>query len=202
MKITDVQPADDPNATGQNVDSSQDAKRDEPSAFAKLLTKKNPGGQDSQARAGKGSQEDVDPAAALLPRPMPFDLSIDAAQEVKHAIAVPSELQQLVREISLVVNTAGQQQLHIELNSNVLKGLHIRVDRQDGALAIQFLSSSDEVAKLLSQNLGALSASLAERGLAVRDIAVAGPKESPRLRDEKNRSGHGQQRGQQGGGRR
>jgi Flagellar hook-length control protein FliK len=202
MKITDLQPGDDPDRTRQSVDSSQDADRDKPSAFAKVLTRKQQGSQDEPAKAAKGSSDDPGATGTLLPTPATSDSLIEAREvEVKHVVALPPELQQLVREVALVVNTAGQQQVHIELNSNVLSGLHIRVDRKDGTLAIQFLSSSDEVAKLLSQNLGALSEGLADRGLRVTDIGVAGPKESGRLRDDKNRPSMGAygQRGRQGG---
>jgi len=115
---------------------------------------------------------------------------------------VPIALQELVREISVATNAAGNQQVHIEMNSNVLKGLHVVVERKDGAVAIQFQSSSDEVARLLSRNADALSQGLADRGVSVADIHVTGPRESARVADNKGRSapaGENRQRGGQAG---
>jgi hypothetical protein len=97
------------------------------------------------------------------------------AVQSKSPVQVPPELQGLVREISSLVNVKGNQQVNIELNSNVLKGLHIQIERQkDGAIAIQFQSSSEAVTQLLSRNVDALSQGLIDRGVNVGDI--------PRLR--------------------
>jgi flagellar hook-length control protein FliK len=102
-----------------------------------------------------------------------FDNSIRAAQTAgTTTVEVPPELQQLVREISVVVNAPEHQQIHIELNSSVLKGLQIRIERQQGAIAIQFQSASAAVTRLVSTNLNTLAQGLAERGVNVSDIRV------------------------------
>ena len=205
MKITDPQPAaSDPNVNADEVDSSQNAEKDEPSHFSQVLAKKQEANQDgAKPKGGKRPESGLDPTAAgLMESPKTFDQSIQAAQvEAKRVVAVPVELQQLVREISVAVNAAEKQQVHIELNSNVMKGLHIRIDRQDGAVSIQFQSGSDEVAKLLSRNVIALSQGLADRGVSVADIRVTGPQESARVQDYKTRSNFGGrwQSGRQGG---
>ena len=97
------------------------------------------------------------------------------AVQSKSPVQLPPELQGLVREISSLVNVKGNQQVNIELNSNVLKGLHIQIERQkDGAIAIQFQSSSEAVSNLLSKNMDALSQGLIDRGVNVGDIRVSG----------------------------
>jgi flagellar hook-length control protein FliK len=97
------------------------------------------------------------------------------AVQSKSPVQLPPELQGLVREISSLVNVKGNQQVNIELNSNVLKGLHIQIERQkDGAIAIQFQSSSEAVSQLLSKNMDALSQGLVDRGVNVGDIRVSG----------------------------
>ena len=122
---------------------------------------------------------------------------VSPAQEVtaKHVVEIPPQLQQLVREISVV---AGRDQVHIELNSNVLKGLHIEIEKQNGGIAIQFQSSSPEVTKLLTSNMTVLSQSLADRGLSVSDIRVTDPKEASDVPAPKGHTAAGESRHQAG----
>ena len=202
MKVTDPQPpASDPNVNADDFDSSQDTDNDDASAFAQVLAKKREAEQDSAQSKSKHAEGALDPAAAGLAQPqVAFEQSLQAAPvESKRAVGVPIALQELVREISVATDAAGKQQVHIELNSNVLKGLHIVVERQDGAVAIQFQSASDEVARLLSRNSDALAQGLTDRGVSVADIHITGPGESARVRDDKARSNFGgswQRRGQ------
>lgn len=171
-----------------SASTSQKAVSDGSSAFAKVLTKKQ--SQDTSAfDSGKNSKSDLDPALANPPTtPEPSDRAIDAAAiEGKHVVSLPPDLAQLVREISVVVNAPGQQQVHIELNSTTLKGLQIRLDRQEGGIAIQFQSSSDEVARLLSKNVDALTQGLADRGVNLADIHIAGPQQTDQGQTYKGR---------------
>jgi flagellar hook-length control protein FliK len=204
MKVTDPPPPDsDPNVNADDVDSSENDQNDEPSAFAQVLAKKREAQDSVQSKSGKHGESDANPAAAgMVQAPATFEPSLQAAQiESKRVVAVPVDLQQLVREISVAVNAAGNQQVHIELNSNVLKGLNIRIEKQDGGMAIQFQSTSEQVAGLLIKNVEALSQGLADRGVSVADIRVAGPSDSARAQDYKGRSNPGGrwQSGGQGG---
>ncbi|MGC2194488.1 MAG: flagellar hook-length control protein FliK [Terriglobales bacterium] len=207
MKISDPQPpTSDPEVNTDDVDSSQKSDDDAPSPFSQLLAKKKGTDQDAgQLKRGKSSEGDTGPMGAVFPQGGKlFDPTIQAGQvESKHIVGVPVDLQQLVREISVVVNAAGNQQVNIEMNSSVLKGLHVRIERREGAVAIQFQSASEEVAGLLSKNLDALTQGLADRGVSVADIHVEGPKEYARTREYKNQSNPGGrgQSGRQGGGR-
>ena len=207
MKITDPQqPVSDSNRTEHDLDVSEAAKSDDASAFSQVLSKKREGKEeDTDTKGGQHADTPFDPAAAGLlqaPPTMP-DQPIQVGQvESKRIVAVPPEVQQLVREISVVVNTAGKQQVHIELNSNVMQGLHIRIERQEGAISIQFQSSSPDVARTLLRNADALSQGLVDRGLNVADIRVTGPQDSARVPTHNNRSGSRQSQGRGQGGRR
>jgi flagellar hook-length control protein FliK len=210
MKISDSQPpVSDADLETDRADSSQSDEKDEPSSFSRLLVKKqvsNQGGA-MQAKDGKQSATEFEAiVATFMQIPKSFDSSMQTAQvESKHAVSLPPELQQVVREISLVVNAAGNHEVHIELNSNVLKGLHIRIGRQEGAVAIQFQSASEQVMNLLSRNLDALSQALVDRGVNVADIRIADSREYSRSKNQKNSSskfGSREQRGRRGGGRR
>jgi flagellar hook-length control protein FliK len=185
MRITGADPANDPNA---NVDSNSPRKSDNDAttSFAKVLSKKQQAQDDAQFAGGKPGKGD--PAMATLTgEPGPLETPADAPSiEEKHLVPIPPQLQELVREISVVVNAPGQQQVHIELNSNVLKGLHISIQRQDGAVAIQFQSSSDDVATLLAKNSNALADALVERGVTLKDIRIAGPETTDNRQHYKN----------------
>jgi flagellar hook-length control protein FliK len=211
MKISDSQPpASDPDVNDVNsedVDSSQKSTDDDqPSAFSQLLAKKKgPQRDDTPVKRFKGGEGDRDPMPpGFAQTGKAFDTPLRTVEiESKHVVALPADLQQLVREISVVVNAAGNQQVNIEMNSDVLKGLHIRIERGDAGVAIQFQSTSDQVSGLLIKNLDALSQGLAERGVSVADIRVESPRESARARDYKGQSNSGGrgQGGRQGGGR-
>ncbi len=214
MKIDDTPPASDPQLDTEDVQSpeplpsTQSSDEGEPSSFSKLLAKKRGGEQDSsQIRRGKSADSDINTVAGAMfgSTGKGFEPAISAGQVGgKQIVALPVELQQLVREISVVVNAAGNQQVNIEMNSNVLKGLHVHIERKEGVVAIQFDSTSDQVANLLTKNVESLSQGLADRGVGVAEIQVNGPRESSRARDFKGQSNSGgrqQQGGRQGGGR-
>ena len=181
MRINDSQPSSSGSEVKTNDhDKSQSDQKD--SSFSRILAKKRGSNQeDTQSKTGK--QNDTDPSLILggLMGPQALlEQSLQPAQvQGKASVQVPPELQGLVREISSMVNVHGNQQVNIELNSNVLKGLHIHIERQkDGAIAVQFQSSSAEVARLLSSNVDALSQGLADRGINVADIRVSTARDS------------------------
>jgi len=202
MRISDTQSSS--NDTNIKKDT-RDKDATENSSFSKLLAKKRDGGQDANQFQGgtKGRQGEQDPSTLDIMQQQPgLDHSIETAPvESKHIVAVPPELQQLVREISVAVNAQGNKEVQIELNSHALKGLNIRIERQAEGVAIQFNSTSDQVSALLQKNLPALTQGLTDRGVAVSTINVSGPKEVARFQDSKGRSNFGNQSGRQGRGR-
>lgn len=206
MRINDSQPSSSDSAVkADDRDKSQSDQDKDSSTFSRVLAKKREGTQDD-AQSKTGKQNDTDPGmipAGLLGPQALLDQSLQPAPvQSKSVVPVPPELQQLVREISSVVNANGNQQVNIELNSNVLKGLHILIERQkDGAIAVQFQSSSDDVARLLSRNMDALSQGLADRGVNVADIRVTGGREATAAPSFKSRanSGGNYPGGRQGG---
>jgi len=196
MKINESQPSSNNAAVKANDrDKSQNDPNKDSSSFSRVLAKKREGIQDDgQPKTGKQNETDpgMIPPGLMGPQTL-FDQSLQPTPvQSKTSVQVPPELQQLVREISTVVNTNGNQQVDIELNSNVLKGLHIHIERQkDGAIAVQFQSSSDDVARLLSKNVDALSQGLADRGVVVADIRVSSGRESTGSQTSKGRSNFG-----------
>ena len=210
MKIDDSQPADDPSVNtddieSDDVDSQSTQSDDAPSAFSQLLAKKKAQERDTASSRTEKKGEEARFGNPGLTRPEDFRNVAGpvGSLEGKRTVALPADLQQLVREISVVMNKAGNQQVQIEMNSNVLKGLHIRIERQEAGLAIQFQTDSQQVSSLISRNLDSLSQTLSNLGEGGVDIRVTGMKEASKGMDYKNR-GNQSGRGQSGygGGRR
>src|SRR5579883_2748722 len=165
MRIDDNELPDDPGVDTDDMEpeavdsaltpSALSAQSDkEPSAFSQLRAKKKDE-SGKFANAGLARPELVREAAGTI-----------AGVESKRAVALPADLQQLVREITVRLNKEGLQQVQIEMNSNVLKGLHIQIERQAGNLAIQFQTDSLQVSSLITRNLESLSQSLSNLGKA------------------------------------
>jgi flagellar hook-length control protein FliK len=200
MKISnDGPPPADSDVSNHDVNSGEKQQKDEPSPFSRVLTKKQSTTQDGTGLSG-GNRRGSDLEAMLtgvVPEHPPFERSLQLSEvESKHVVQLPPDLQQLVREISVV---AGGSAVNIELNSNVLKGLHIRIEKQNEAVAIQFQSTSEDVARLLSRNLDSLSQGLADRGVNVADIRVATVKEAADTLSYKSGSKSGSRSGSDSG---
>jgi flagellar hook-length control protein FliK len=207
MRIDDPPPTnDDPNVNGDDSDSRPNTDSADQSSFSRMLARKREAAQIANKSQGSPQERqgkpDMTQAEFMQSQPAPFNLAMQPSQvENKHIVTLPPELQHVVREISVAVNDSGRQQVHIELNSNVLKGLHIRVERQDAGVAIQFQSPSDHVSSLLMKNLSSLSQGLADRGVEVSNISVSGGRNFTSAQNSKQRPAPSAQSGRQGGGR-
>jgi hypothetical protein len=201
MRVTETDPVKAPD-TNVDATASQESDKDKASPFAKLLSRKQQPDQDAdRLGVGKGPKSELDASMSSLLENETRALTVGApSTEDKHVVTLPPQLQELVREISLGVNASGQEQVQIDLNSNVLKGLQIRIEKHEGGVAIQFQSSSEEVASLLSKSADTLSRALVDRGLTVLDIRVSSERAESRF-DSKNRfnqRGNWQGAGRQG----
>ena len=202
MKISESQAASN---TSQARDSETDSKKRGPdeaekSSFSKVLSNKRSPGEGGSSHGGKPFAGELDPSMmGTMQLQTPFEQTMRPAPvQGAQSVNVPPDLQQLVKEISVVVNSPDHQQVHIELNSNVLKGLHVDIRRQDGAVSIEFRSNSDQVSNLISSNLSVLSQNLQDSGVNVSNIRVSGARDLARTQDFKGqqpRGGQGRQRG-------
>ena len=152
MRISDTQSSS--NDTNVKTDT-RDKDAAENSSFSKMLAKKRDAGQDANQSQGgaKGGQGGQDPSTLdIMQQQSGLDRPLETAPvEGKHIVAVPPELQQLVREISVAVNAQGNKEVQIELHSNTLKGLNIRIERQAEGVSIQFQSTSDQVSVAIAE---------------------------------------------------
>ena len=212
MNVDSAQAPQAADAVDQPQEEPADQKSDGPSAFSKLLLKSGkgkPAGEDIPGKPGAGP----DAMTAHSPQtvtqiPILADShpasSATSHTESLHAVSLPPQIEGVVREITAGVNAAGRNEVNIELNSKTLNGLQIHIEKHDGKIDVQFQSRTDDVARLLSRNVGALSQALADRGVAVNDIRIETPQAVPRTEEYKSNSRQqdsgrgGQGRGGQG----
>jgi flagellar hook-length control protein FliK len=178
MKIVGSEaPIDDPNANSEDA-AAVDQTDDESSTFAQLLAKKRSAAGEDHGTKPKSTQQQadgIDTAERGVARQKEGTATQTAAvkgAEGSRIVELPRELQALVHEISVSLNGAKHKQVNIELNSNVLKGLHIQIEQQGTGVSIQFVSASDSVGAMLTRNMSALSEALANRGVDVNRLQV------------------------------
>jgi hypothetical protein len=205
MKIDDNQPSiDDANLNADDVESedidSQSAQSDDqPSAFSQVLAKKKSDERDAtSSRTEKKKEAQRQPNPTFSQQPLIREVSGSVTSiDSKHTVGLPPDLQQLVREITVAMDKAGNEKVQIEMNSDVLKGLQIKIERQQGELQVQFLTDSQQVSGLINRNIDALSQSLSSLGEGGVNIRVTGTREAGKSWESKYR---GQQGGQAQGG--
>jgi flagellar hook-length control protein FliK len=178
MKIVGSEsPIEDPNANGDNVESTDSSEDESTNTFAQMLAKRRIAADDREAKPKNAQRPPDGFESAVRGGAQPNEGKLQQAAAVKeavatHAVEVPRELQQLVHEIAVSVGASKHKQVSIELNSNVLQGLHIQIEQQAAGVKIQFTSGTEAVGALLTRNMNALAEGLAERGVQVADIHV------------------------------
>jgi hypothetical protein len=80
--------------------------------------------------------------------------------------------QKIVERVRVGTNAAGAAEFQIDLRSNVLKGLSIKVSGGNGKIKAVFSGSDREVMKLLKQQSEGLKSALAGRGLTLEELRI------------------------------
>ena len=174
--------------------------------FSKVL-------KDKKDRQDTSGSEDLNGNSTLLndaaldlasaTPPVPANIGVaDSAQ----AASPSSEalVASLVREITVQMPPGGAKSVDIQFDSHTLQGLHVRIQKADSGLNVQFATSSDAVSRLLTSNAPALTEALQQRGyvspvitvqLSEGPAAFSGGDSRPSSRDRGGRNGN-----EQGGG--
>lgn len=80
--------------------------------------------------------------------------------------------QKIVERVRVGTNAAGKSEFQIDLRSNVLSGLSVKVSSSNGKIKAVFSGSDRDVLKLLEQNSESLKKALSGRGLALEEFKV------------------------------
>ena len=159
------------------------------------------GGEDLNGNSTLLNDAALDLASATPPAPPNIGVA-DSAQA-----ASPSSkalVASLVREITVQMPPGGAKSVDIQFDSHTLQGLHVRIQKADSGLNVQFATSSDTVSRLLTSNAPALTDALHQRGYVSPVITVqrsegpaafSGGDSRPSSRDRGARNGN-----EQGGG--
>ncbi len=86
---------------------------------------------------------------------------------------VANELaQKIVERVRVGTNAAGRVEFQIDLRSDVLSGLSVKVSSQNGKIKAVFSGTNKDVLKLVEEQGEALKGALAARGLSLEDFKV------------------------------
>jgi hypothetical protein len=132
--------------------------------------KNSGGGKDSQSGSG-----DVPPGfrfnpALMAPVPVAQPKQSSASERLR---ALANEIaQKIVKSVRVGTNAAGMAEFQIDLRSEVLAGLSIKVSGSRGRIKAVFAGSDREVLKLLGDNQAALKEALRGRGLSLEELRI------------------------------
>jgi flagellar hook-length control protein FliK len=80
--------------------------------------------------------------------------------------------QKIVERVRVGTNAAGKAEFQIDLRSNVLSGLSIKVSSSNGRISAKFMASDKEVLKLLRDQSDSLKQALTGRGLTLDELKI------------------------------
>lgn len=80
--------------------------------------------------------------------------------------------QKIVERVRVGTNAAGAAEFQIDLRSNVLKGLSIKVSGGNGKIRAVFSGGDKDVLKLLQENAEGLKQALGGRGLSLEEFRI------------------------------
>jgi hypothetical protein len=84
---------------------------------------------------------------------------------------VANELaQKIVDKVRIGTNAAGNSEFQIDLKSDVLAGLSVKVSAKNGKISAVFSGSDKDVLKMIEEQGEALKAALGQRGLTLEDF--------------------------------
>ncbi len=139
------------------------------------LTSARDGGQ-----GGKGSQKDgkEEGAAAgfrlnpALMAPVPLAQPKDSSGSARLRALATEIAQKIVERVRVGKNAAGQAEFQIDLRSNVLSGLSIKISGSNGKIRALFAGSDRQVLKMLRDQAEGLKAALQGRGLTLEELKI------------------------------
>lgn len=130
---------------------------------------KGAGGDSGQGGSEFGAGFRFNPA---LMAPVPVAKARDTSASERLRRVAQEIAQKIVENVRVGTNAAGQSEFQIDLRSNVMKGLSIKVSGGNGKISATFSGSDKEVMKLLEENKEALEKALSGRGLQLAELKI------------------------------
>lgn len=128
---------------------------------------------------GGGKDKDNAPAANPSFRFNPALMAPVSVAKTKEASGserlrkVANELaQKIVERVRIGTNAAGKMEFQVDLKSDVLAGLSLKVSAHNGKIRAVFQGSDKDVLKMIEEQGEALKAALGTRGLTLEDLKI------------------------------
>jgi hypothetical protein len=127
------------------------------------------GSQDQQGKPGAPAAFRLNPA---LMAPAPVARPRDMAGSARLRAVANEIAQKIVERVRVGENAAGKAEFQIDLRSNVLRGLSIKVSGSNGKISAVFSGRDKEVLKMLEEQAHTLKSALGGRGLTLAEFKV------------------------------
>jgi len=134
-------------------------------------------GQGGNQKDGKDGAQAMQPGfrfnpALMAPVPVAKQKDLSGSERLRK---VANELaQKIVERVRVGTNAAGKVEFQIDLRSDVLKGLSVKVSSHNGKIKAVFQGSDRDVLKMIEEQKEALTQALSSRGLSLEDFKVEG----------------------------
>jgi hypothetical protein len=127
------------------------------------------GGKDQQPGGGLSPGFRFNPAL-MAPVPVAKPKETQGSERLRR---VAAELaQKIVERVRVGTNAAGRVEFQVDLRSDVLAGLTVKVSAYRGQIKAVFSGQDRDVLKLIEQHGEALKAALAARGLTLEELKI------------------------------
>ncbi len=132
-------------------------------------------------QGGSGGKDQKDGAGAMQPgfrfnpalmAPVPVAKQKDVSGSERLRKVANELAQKIVDKVRVGTNAAGRVEFQIDLRSDVLKGLSVKVSSHHGKISATFSGADRDVMKLIEEQKEALTAALAARGLSLEDLKI------------------------------
>jgi hypothetical protein len=124
-------------------------------------------GKDGAANANPGFR--FNPA---LMAPVPVSKTKEASGSERLRKVANEVAQKIVDKVRIGTNAMGKTEFQIDLRSDVLAGLSVKISANNGKISAVFQGSDKDVMKLIEEQGDALKAALGARGLSLEDFKI------------------------------
>lgn len=143
-----------------------------------LKTDTDKGGSSGQGGGGRDSKDGA-PAMGpgfrfnpALQAPVPVARAREASGSDRLRKIANEMAQKIVDKVRVGTNAAGKVEFQIDMRSDVLAGLSVKVSAHNGKISAVFSGSDQDVLKLIEEQGDELKAALAKRGLSLEDFKI------------------------------
>ena len=144
----------------------------EPTGGALETAERDAGSDSSQGDQKQGSASPGFRFNPALMAPVPVAKPKGTASSERLRALATEIAQQIVERVRVGTDRSGRAEFQIDLRSEVLAGLSIRISAGDGKIQASFSSSDRAVAALLRKNADGLKMALGRRGLRLEELLI------------------------------